>query len=294
MNAVLQQKLLFAHDIDLDDITSTRYDLCLYAAADAPRSRSVADEIKPQTAREILVTRNGIDSDLEIYNALNRAEAASAADPLTILIDYSSLAPPDYAAVFNWAGLHATHAVSIDFVYAESDYDQEHPPLMIDHILTVPGCEGGASLERSTVALFGLGYDGPVALGVLDRLEPDWVYAIIADPGSTLDAKSRAEAKNKTFLDNHADLRVNLPISHVASTVQYMHEIIAPHIERDNIVLVPLGPKPHALAAQILSRLYPKEIACLYVRGERKGRVTAKPTGRYVKTRVLYGDGSLN
>lgn len=283
---------LLATNIEPDEISSASYDIGVFVEANGPRASFVERELQPRLRLRVAVPRGGKTTDADIYNGLRRAAPKSGV--IRVLVDYSDMSPAEYAAVFNWAELASPHGAEIDMVYAESDYDKAHPPLMIDSILAVPGCEGNPVLGRQTVGLFGLGYDGPVALGVLDRLEPDVVFAVVANPGSTEDAAERASRFNKPFLENHADVRVDLPISHVATTVRYMQELVAPYIGAANVVAVPLGPKPHALAAQILSRSYPRDIACLYVTGRRVEGVTAIPTGRFVTTRVSYRNGSLD
>lgn len=282
---------LLARDLDPGAISSISYDISISAEAIGPRASVVEDVFHPEAGTRIIVSKGG-RGDAEVYEALRRMSIESR--PLRVLVDYSDMSPADYAAVLNWAELSSPHGADIDLIYAESDYDKDHPPLMIDEILAVPGCEGGALPGRETVGLFGLGYDGPVALGVLDRLEPDRVFAVVADPGSTEDAAERTTALNETFLRRHTDVRVDLPISHAAATARYMQELVAPYIGVANVVAVPLGPKPHALASQILSRSYPRDIACLYVTGRRAERVMAIPTEQFAVTRVSYRHGSLD
>jgi hypothetical protein len=55
-----------------------------------------------------------------------------------------------------------------------------------------------------------------------------------------------------------------------------------------NIILIPMGPKPHVLAAMLLCLRFEKEMTCLRVRGKREPRVDVEAEGHIVATRVYF------
>jgi hypothetical protein len=94
--------------------------------------------------------------------------------------------------------------------------------MVIDDILCVPGCEGGPVPLAKAVAVFGLGFDGLPPLCVLDRMEPDVVYAFLASPAAFDDYPERARQANKTLIEDHARVTLELPLDSVEATFRML------------------------------------------------------------------------
>jgi len=64
-------------------------------------------------------------------------------------------------------------------------------------------------------------------------------------------------------------------------------EVISPHRFEANLTLVPMGPKPHVLAAILLAMRF-KEVNCLRVGYRRQDPEDVGTTGDIVATRVEF------
>jgi hypothetical protein len=225
--------------------------------------------------------------DSPIYGAL-RPLLAETGRPLKVLVDYSSMSRLWYAAALNWARFSDYSGdVLLDFVYSVGAHRDTLAPLVIEDILSIPGCEGGPVPLFKAVAVFGLGFEGLASLCVLDRLEPDIVYSYLASPAAFPDYPDRTRRNNQELLDNYSRVNLELPLASVATAYRLLGELIEPHRADADITLVPMGPKPHVLAAILLALRF-EEIACLRVSGGRGTPEEVSSTGEIVATRVHF------
>lgn len=108
-------------------------------------------------------------------------------------------------------------------------------------------------------------------------------------PGASPGDAQKALLTNETFMALYAGLQLGLPLSSVSTCVRLLEEVILPDLGRENITLIPLGPKPHALTSMLLSRIHARHVSCLRVSGTRVPLVDVKATGKLVATRVTFG-----
>jgi hypothetical protein len=226
-------------------------------------------------------------NDFVIQQALN--DIASRSGQLTrILVDCSSMSRLWYSGVLNWArfGNNADETV-IDFAYAFGKYEEEDFPLVIEDMLSIPGCEGGPVRPQNSLAIFGLGFNPWASLSVLERLEADAVFAFLASPGASKEYPERVRKLNKDFLE---EPRVKgnvleLPLRSVETSYRFLSELVTPHRFADSITLVPMGPKPHVLASILVSMRFP-EVSCMRVGVRRERPEKIDPTGDVIAARV--------
>ena len=191
-----------------------------------------------------------------------------------------------YAGILNWALYSPVEKdIEIDFLYAVGEHKEEVPPLVIRDIISIPGCEESPVPFPASVVVFGLGFDGLATLCVLDRLEPDAVYAYLASPAAFEDYPERARLSNRELIQRHSAATLELPLTRVEATFRYLTELISPHRDKATIILVPMGPKPHVLAAILLSMRF-KGVGCLDVSGRREPPERVGTTGDIVVTKV--------
>lgn len=304
-------------DSALPQIQGTNYDLAIFACGYERRARSVAQLISPHHVRNVLVFsfadfRDAGDrlqnqqyfstywtKDIAEVNSREEERIYSGTSALLpahgnirILVDYSSMPRLWYASILNWArfGEHIGD-IRIDFVYAVGEHREVAKPMVIDDIVCIPGCEGGPVPLAKAVAVFGLGFDGLPALCVLDRMEPDVVYAFLASPAAFEDYPERARQANKILIDDYARVTLELPLHSVESTFRMLGELIEPHRKEADITIVPMGPKPHVLAGMLLSLRY-EEVACLRVTGRRSEPENVSTNGNFVCTTVEFRSSS--
>jgi hypothetical protein len=96
--------------------------------------------------------------------------------------------------------------------------------------------------------LFLLGFEGNRSYEIFDRFEPDYVEALIPKPGYQPDYARRTTRENRRFLDAAKPVRCYAPASDVNAAWRRIRNRLARMPEGHNLCIVPLGPKPHALA----------------------------------------------
>jgi hypothetical protein len=223
------------------------------------------------------------DDDVAVYQSLR---GLTSGRPIRILIDYSSMSRVWYAAVLNWARFRASGSiVEIDFVYSPGIYGEPESSVSIDKLRIVRGCEGGTTRLGPCVIVLGLGFYGLTTQFLLDQFQPDLVYAYYASPGAATSYPEKI-LKDNAELIAASSLTLALPLGSVETTARYLEELVTPHRATSEITLIPMGPKPHVLAA-ILVGMRLREVACLRVSTHRKRAEKVSATGMLVATRVV-------
>lgn len=306
--------LLRIQDSTLDSIRLETYDLAVFGCGYESRCTFIPQSLNPERIRSTVVLgfleeaqhsqreindryfaenwkRAGVISmsagdESQMYSAV-----ASYLQPqqevVRLLVDYSSMSRLWYAGLLNWARFMApAQDVLVDFVYAVGQHQDSVPPMVVDEILGIPGCEGGPSSASRKVAVFGLGFDPLPALSVYDQLEPDALYAYYASPGAFPDYARRAEELNSELLKHHTSGVLALPLWSVETTFRHLAELVMTE-SHANVTFVPLGPKPHVLAAILLSLRFPR-VACLRISTRRIQPQQVGTSGDVVVTRVHF------
>lgn len=227
------------------------------------------------------------NNDAPLYKYL-RETGSCKSSSVRILVDYSCMSRIWYAAVLNWARHTPVPSnIVVDFLYAVGEHKNNISPVVIRDILSIPGCEGNPIPFSKSIGVFGLGFDNFATLCVLDRLEPDVVYTYLANPAAFDDYPERARKLNEIIREEYSSVNLELPLWSVERTYVSLTELISPHRSEGDIVLVPMGPKPHVLAAILLSMRF-AGITCLDVSGSRPTPERVGTTERMVGTRVLF------
>jgi hypothetical protein len=227
------------------------------------------------------------NDDAPLYKYL-RETGGGKSSSVRILVDYSCMSRIWYAAALNWARHTPVPSnIVVDFLYAVGEHKNNISPVVIRDILSIPGCEGNPTPFSKSIGVFGLGFDNFATLCVLDRLEPDVVYTYLANPAAFDDYPERARKLNEVIREKYSRVNLELPLCSVERTYVSLTELISPHRSEADIVLVPMGPKPHVLAAILLSMRFPG-ITCLDVSGSRPTPERVGTTKRMVGTRVVF------
>lgn len=309
--------MVFLHvlDVDVRDIREQAYDLVLFASGYEPRATFAARVLKvPQIVAGVVVVL-GFEENREmgariandaffldtfgsepiirsVSNDEHLYELLAAVIPhdkkhVKILVDYSSMPRLWYGALLNWARYQERNdRVSVDFVYSVGKYDAPVPPILIRDLFPIPGFEGGGMSMFTSVAIFGLGYDTWGTLCALDLLEPDLIYCYLATQVGIVDSGRRARELNHELLQQ-ARAVVELPLTSVEVSFTHLAELAAAHRNGADVCLVPMGPKPHALASMLVSLRF-GDVGCLRVSGERSPLLPIEADGQLVTTRVEF------
>jgi hypothetical protein len=207
---------------------------------------------------------------------------------ISILVDYSSMSKQWISSFLSWAAAYNDLIrIRIDFVYSIAEHREGFYPLLINSILPLAGFEGFIHPHRPSVILLNLGFDGSSPICVLDKIEPDLVYTFYADPGSFDDYASRSLCENKNIIENHSSLNIPLSIFSMRQPFTILSECISLFHNTHNINLVPMGPKPHALAMMLAAYQF-KNCILINVSGRRTKYSLASPAGEIICSRVSF------
>lgn len=221
-----------------------------------------------------------------IYNQLNSRVNLNK-ETVRILVDYSSMSRLWYAGILNWAKyIDGPKELLIDMLYTPGIYREKIAPLVINDILSIPGCEGSATSLFKSVAVLGLGFDSLATLCVLDRLEPDLYYAFLASPTISPEYPKIVYDKNKELVKG-ASKTIELPLYSVEQTFVNLAEIISLHRSEADIIFVPMGPKPHVLASILVTMKF-GDVTCLRVSTLGGNQQNIISSGHAVATSIVF------
>ena len=245
---------------------------------------AIIESISPQ----VDVKTVGTNSQSEIWKLLR--ERFQAPGSVRILIDYSSMSRAWYAAMLSWfwenSRLHLS--CQLDFLYALGKYSKDfaEKEVVIDDIEIVPGCAGEMFRHSRTVAVFGLGFYGYMSLCACEQIEPDVLYTF-STTENPIEGFCIEESAGNRELVQRASKSFKLSVTSVASAYRCLSEISAIHLNKgDEVILAPMGPKPHVLAAVLVS-LANRRVCTLRVRHEQyKSDVEA--SGPIIATRIKF------
>jgi hypothetical protein len=299
-------------DLTMNDIADSAYDLVLFASGYEERCTYIPKklnltrlsnpvvlgfrEIEDDPQRQVNDTYFssqwgklvpvGSNDDSVIYELLRR-EFPQTKSSIRILVDYSSMSRVWYTAILNWARFfEGTASITIDLLYSVGDHKHPTTPMVISEIMSLPGCEGLILPLSRSIAVFGLGFEGSAALCVLDRLEPDELYCYLAAPAAFKDYPERARQANREVI-RLAKACLRFPLGSVERCYANLAELVSQYRSEANITLVPMGPKPHTLAAILVAMRF-HEISCLRVGYRRHTPERVGTTGNIVATRVQF------
>lgn len=292
------------------------YDLYVFSSGFEERSTAIFERINPPPERclvlgfsdnlntlsrpknDAIFRAAGLDvimcADVSAYEELLRSRLVSVsqevgtARTLKVFVDYSTMTRSWYGYLLTWAkyaGLHPK--ISMDLYYSFGIYERDFEPLHIRELCSVPGFEGHSSGARRSIALLGLGYDRYATLAVVDQIEPDSIVCFIAKESPNDEKAEHVADANREIIEMAGTEPVALPLGRVGDAFRVMHEYASLYGEDNELVAVPMGPKPHVLASLILSQVMPK-VSCLHARGVRATPVPVSASGTFVGCRLNY------
>jgi len=303
-------------DLSLDDVCSSRYNLAIFSCGYEERSIFFPG-LFDGVCKKVLVlgfadstTNNDyqlnshfyahvsrykatpinleyVDSDRIFGHLLDAVAEASddGLDEFRILVDYSSMPRFWYSEILNFVkNFDFGISVFCDFVYSVGEHHGVSAPKQLSDPIVLPGCAAVSTYNKETIGIFSLGFNegGPICLH--HKIEPDRTFSLVARPGALEDYTDKAMQCNKFFLENFSSRTIYAPIHSVDQSYSILREMFYPYLGNAGVVMVPFGPKPHALASILAAMNYP-EISCLYSSMGGSGGAV-KPTTELVICRV--------
>jgi len=209
-------------------------------------------------------------------------ESARLGRPLHVLMDISNCPEIITMALLAWSVTDGTVAQWTTF-YAEAVYGADASGRMEFtrgewNVLPVPGLHGINNPASHTALVLGLGFEGLKARQIITQLQPDCVCLLLPDPGFIPDYTKKAAEENKHVLamirgsieaaevfakselgDSRLGRRfvcdriISAPAGDLVTTLNVLAEATAHFPPNANVLMVPTGPKPHAIAMALLA-----------------------------------------
>lgn len=207
---------------------------------------------------------------------------------LRVLIDYSCMPRDWYAGILTILP-EKCESISFDFSYSIANHVDPIKPSNVKDYYAVYGCESISTASDLTIAVLGLGFEGIAPLKILDKLEPDITEMFIADPGVFEDYADRAINSNSDvilhYLEDDKDKILRLPLRSMEMAMRGIYELMSPYLVGDNLVMIPMGPKPFVLASIIMAMSY-KNVSCMNIKKSDATRSSAPANGELIIARV--------
>ncbi|MBF5044994.1 hypothetical protein FGE12_21510 [Aggregicoccus sp. 17bor-14] len=179
-----------------------------------------------------------------------------------VFIDYTCMPKPFYIGALVAAAYEVGADIVLGYNYGTRTLE-EWQVAEVDAIYAIPGLEGLSAGDGRQLHLFSLGFDGAQAGALEEIFQPHMSYALVADPGADVGAGEEAIRRNRGVI-NRAEALIRLPIGGVTEVVGVTRDLLGVGGPDAGLVIVPLGPKPHALGLGLAALLEP-EITFLHV-----------------------------
>lgn len=308
-------------DVVVEDVWTSQYDLLIVGVGAESRSCCVIEQLRdhstglkkvllfcyPDAKVEVrnrvhnivngLVGLDGMrefevksDAYYEVFRVLS--EEILKSNVTNVMVDYSGMSRVWYASVLSWfyRSYPKNLSVQLTFLYAEGKYTKKfaQKDVVIKETRAVPGCEGTIYRQSPTSLVLGLGFWGYTSLCVCDQLEPDNIYTFVTNENPLKSYPIERQEGNQELI-KRASCHFRVPLESVVSAYRCMSEVAAAErINGHELIIVPMGPKTHVLAA-ILVALSNYEVCVMRVRHNHY-LDDVKPNGKFVATRVKFID----
>jgi hypothetical protein len=281
--AGLDQLGLEASDLDADVATANTYDVGVWAAGYEQRSSwLVTSNFKPANVGEWLRVefeedrtahsapdslsvglgtilggrpgKRGWDGHwLVAWRQFIERKAAALGRPVRMFCDYSSMPRTVYGTLLLNALTACRGLVdSITLAYVPGIHGPDvDGSRSIEGLRALVGTEGQTVHDQSPAFILGLGFDGVLAESILELFQVASFGCFYGNPGVYPDSVDRAVRANE-FILPRAELVVKAPAWSIEGSLLAIQRLRTWFNGRD-VLLVPLGPKPHIIGSILAS-----------------------------------------
>jgi hypothetical protein len=181
-------------------------------------------------------------------------------DVVRVVIDYSSM-----TRAWSWSLLNLLHRLSqhreirATLVYSPAQYSPPPTPTVITKFGPIEGLMGALEPpERPIGLVIGLGYERDRALGVVEYIDPAVTWAFQTAEGKLAEFAGAVAAANRelmAIIGKESVFRYRL--DDFVGTAAAVNSLLQGATENYRVIVAPLGPKPFAIVAYLLSLSYP-------------------------------------
>lgn len=263
------------------------YDLCLFAIGYERRARHIAETFTPNPRLRLACafpdgkslsydenyrwfTNAGYkaseisDKEFDSWwaSALNSASSSSNENKVTIGVDVSCFNRYKLAAIIDGIRKHSSpKELVVDFWYSLAQYSPPSEEATINHhVGPVHNSFAGwfADAELPIAAVVGLGYEQDKALGAVEHLQVDNVWAFL--PQSPIhEYEQQVRTANATLLSSISQIHcMNYALHFPIETLVSLKSLCVSLSQENNLVLLPFGPKLFTLECLLVATLLPE------------------------------------
>jgi hypothetical protein len=179
--------------------------------------------------------------------------------PVDIFVDYSSMSRAAYGSLLVGCLSELRGKVrSVTLAYVPGDYagamDGTHTLTGLRGLI---GTEGTAGQHGATAFLFGLGYDGALADGIIDLFQVGHYSCLYANPGVANESVDLVVKANRSVI-NRSEVVATASACSISEAMSAISQLAAWYTDRYDVLLVPIGPKPHVVASILATMSDPR------------------------------------
>lgn len=177
---------------------------------------------------------------------------------INVVVDYSCMTKSWYYAIvlfFSRKSLSFEQA-NIFFVYTPSEYCEPLLPKPNTEMAPLPG-KYFVPTDKPKALIVCLGYEQSKAEGIIEHLDPKECFLFYTDPAFEQRFVDKVLENNISIFNERKDQVMRFPLNDLLSLERQLTSLYFFLRENYSIIIAPLGPKPFALTAMLLSVQYP-------------------------------------
>lgn len=214
----------------------------------------------------------------------------SGSDSLSICIDISSLSRARMAAWVN-AIVESQGNVPIvtRFVYSAAKYSPP-PPIVAPNrnVDALPGFVGWSDPSLPTTAVVGVGYEHNKALGAVEYIDPEKIWAFVP-AGHHRSYTRQISMANAALWDRvPAGRRVSYDVKRPFDTFSMLESFANGALRSSNLIILPFGPKVFALVALVTACAHTDVAVWRVSSGQVGPAVDRLPNGSFYGLQVTF------
>jgi hypothetical protein len=192
---------------------------------------------------------------------ITQREGATQSATIRVWLDYTSMTRVWYAGALDFlrrVSAPAIERLELFLTYSPSQFAEPHAPTPNAHMGPIQGFSHLGLPNRRTALVVGLGYEAQRSLGLVEYLEPNLTYALLADPSVTPEFLRAATRNNRALLKRlPVDQVIRYDIADLQTTVSQLTSLTIGLNKDYRVILAPLGPKPFTLACLLVASRFP-------------------------------------
>lgn len=266
-------KIAFGKQVDLREIDKSNIDLFLFAGNHEKRAYTSLDAVEAVSnvkSKVILCynnkyqVRQGFEGKIsvisecsQIYSLLDEVFSRFSGESPTIVIDYSCMTKAWYYSVILYLSKKDLEFKNITayFIYTPSNYSNPQDPKPNTEIEPLPG-KYVVPTDKPKALIVCLGYEQNKAEGIIDHLDPKISYIFYTKPALDDKFVKKLETNNKNILDDKSKIIVQYPFDDLLFLERQLTSIYLSLRHDYSVIMAPLGPKPFAFIAMMMSVKY--------------------------------------